>query len=54
MRLIQPMNNYSRKAQVPYNKTNKNSVITEFKNNTITGWVLVALDAKVMRDLAMI
>ena len=39
--------NYSRKAQAPYNKINKNSVITEFKNNTISGWVLVALDAKV-------
>jgi hypothetical protein len=39
--------NYSRKAQAPYNKINKNSVITEFKNSTIIGWVLVALDAKV-------
>jgi len=39
--------NYPRKAQAPYNKINKNSVITESENNTINGWVLVALDAKV-------
>ena len=36
-----------RKAQAPYNKINKNSVITESENCTIIGWVLVALDAKV-------
>jgi hypothetical protein len=41
------MANYPRKAQAPYNKINKNSVITEFKNNSISGWVLVALDAQV-------
>ena len=40
------ISNYSRKAQVPYHKQNKNSVITEFKKYTIIGWVLVALDAK--------
>jgi hypothetical protein len=39
--------NYPRKARAPYNKINKNSVITEFKNNPVIGWVLVALDAKV-------
>jgi hypothetical protein len=39
--------NYPRKAQAPYNKINKNSVITEFKNSPIIGWVLVALDAEV-------
>jgi len=39
--------NYSRKAQAPYNKIYKNSVITEFKNSTVIGWVLVALDAQV-------
>jgi len=30
-----------------HNKVNKNSVITEFKNSTIIGWVLVAVDAKI-------
>ena len=39
--------NYQRKAQAPYNKINQNSVITEFKNSPVIGWVLVALDAKV-------
>jgi hypothetical protein len=39
--------NYPRKAQAPYNKIHKNSVITEFKNSPIIGWVLVALDAQV-------
>ena len=38
------ISNYPRKAQAPYNKINKNSVITEFKNSRIIGWVLVALD----------
>ncbi len=49
--------NYPHKAQAPYNKINKNSVITEFKNNPIIGWVLVALDAEVrsvQRDNAII
>jgi hypothetical protein len=46
--------NYPRKAQAPYNKINKNSVITEFKNCTIIGWVLVALDAEVSRITARI
>ena len=41
------LDNYPRKAQAPYSKINKNSVITEFKNSTRIGWVLVALDAKV-------
>ena len=41
------MSNYSRKAQAPYNKINKNSVITEFQKCPISGWVLVALDAEV-------
>jgi hypothetical protein len=34
-------------VQAPYNKINKNSVITEFKKCPMIGWVLVALDAKV-------
>ncbi len=42
-----PKPNYPRKAQAPYNKINKNSVITEFKNSPVIGWVLVALDAQV-------
>jgi hypothetical protein len=45
--LRQSISNYPRKAQAPYNKLNKNSVIIEFKNSSISGWVLVALDAKV-------
>ncbi len=41
------MPNYPRKAQVPNTDLIKKTVITVFKNNTISGWVLVALDAQV-------
>ena len=43
--------NYQRKAQAPNTELIKKTVITDFKNCTIIGWVLVALDAKV-RGLA--
>jgi hypothetical protein len=41
------MANYPRKAQAPYSKINKNSVITEPEKSPVSGWVLVALDAEV-------
>ena len=39
--------NYPRKAQAPYTDLIKKTVITNFKNYSIIGWVLVALDAEV-------
>lgn len=35
------LNNYPLNAQAPNNKINKDSVITELKNSTAIGWVLV-------------